>query len=291
VPTELSDAYVLRRKLGDRLRELRQQARLTLNNVADHLGCRDSKVSKIENARLICTPHDLACMCEIYDVDAEERARLEELADRARRAEPPWWRAYGDVITENYAEFLSYETAAVRELEYQTVQIPSLFQTEDYARAVTSRGYASLGEDQIDALVEVRMTRQNIMMRDKSIELVTVITEAALHFEVGGRSVLRAQLRQLLESSELPNVTLLVIPYRAGADGALTGGFTIFQSGDNDLDVGFSESVGGSLIIDDRLGLRRLFRLHRKLTEVALSQAESQRLIAQTLDDVGNEQD
>lgn len=279
-----TDTLVQRRRLAARLRELRAQAGLTLDDVAGHLGCTNSKVSKIERARQVCLPQDLRRMLELYGASAEDQAALEEMAERGRRAEQPWWRVYSDTLTERYAELLSFEAEAQGELDYQTVIIPGLLQTERYARAVTAVGFASLGPDQVDALVEVRMRRQQILAQDAPLEYSCVITEAALHFEVGGPEARLEQLGHLAAAAELPNVTVQVIPYSGGADGTQTGAFTIIQLGHGDPDVAYTESVTGILFEDDARNLRRLNRLYRSLASAALSPDDSLRLITRIRD-------
>jgi transcriptional regulator with XRE-family HTH domain len=274
-----TDTLLQRRRLAARLRELRAQAGLTLDDVAGHLGCTNSKVSKIERARQVCLPQDLRRMLELYDVAPEERAALEELAQRDRKAEQPWWRDYSDTLTERYAEFLSFEAGAQGELEYQTVLIPGLLQTERYALAVTGVGFESAGADQIDALVEVRMRRQQILTQDSPLQYSCVITQAALHFEVGGPQARQEQLAHLAVMADLPNVTIQVIPYSGGADGTQAGAFSIIQLGNGDPDVAFVESVTGSLLVEDPRHLRRLNRLYRSLAGAALPPDESLRLI------------
>jgi transcriptional regulator with XRE-family HTH domain len=274
-----TDTLLQRRRLGSRLRELRTQAGLTLDDVAGHLGCTNSKVSKIENARQVCLPQDLRRMADLYGVSADERAALEEMAARGRASEQPWWRFYSDTMPERYIEFLSFEAEAQAELEYQTVIIPGLLQTERYARAVTAVGFASLGPDQVDALVEVRMRRQLILTQDAPLQYACVITEAALHFQVGGPAARLEQLSHLAASAELPNVTVQIIPYSSGADGTQTGAFTIIQLGESDPDVAFTESVTGSLLVEDARHLRRLNRLYHSLASAALPPDESLQLI------------
>ena len=276
-----TDTLLQRRRLAARLRELRAGAGLTLDDVAGHLGCTNSKISKIENARQVCLPQDLRRMADLYGVAADERAVLEELAARGRSSEQPWWRAYSDTVPERYAEFLGFESEAQGELEYQTVIIPGLLQTEPYARAVTAVGFASLGPDQVDALVEVRMRRQRILTQDAPLQYACVITEAALHFRVGGPAARREQLAHLAACAELPNVTIQVIPYAAGADGTQTGAFSIIQLGDGDPDVAFAESVSGSFLIEDARHLRRLHRLYRSLASAALPPGDSVHMITQ----------
>jgi hypothetical protein len=56
-----------------------------------------------------------------------------------------------------------------------------------------------------------------------------VLDEAALRRPIGGRTVLRAQIVHLLEVSELPNVTLQVMPYSSGGHAAAGGPFTILR--------------------------------------------------------------
>jgi len=84
-----TDTLVQRRRLAARLRELRAQAGLTLDDVAGHLGCTNSKVSKIERARQVCMPADLRRMLELYGASAEDQAAREEMPERGRKAEQP----------------------------------------------------------------------------------------------------------------------------------------------------------------------------------------------------------
>lgn len=217
---------------------------------------------------------------ELYEVDGEKRAELTELMTRSMQRIPPWWQAYADVISANYAEFLAYEAEAVRCFEYQPLLIPGLLQTEDYARAITGPGFAVLGPGQVDSLTEVRVRRQDRLRDDAPVILDAVVTEAALRLQVGGRDVMRAQLRHLMEIAAQENVTFRVIPFEAGENGAGTGAFTLFSSGqENDADVAFMESAEATTIRDDVLALRRLIRLFRNLSSAALPEHETVKLV------------
>ncbi|RCG17912.1 XRE family transcriptional regulator [Sphaerisporangium album] len=275
-----SSPLTARRKLGAELRRLRDLAGLTADQVGEQIGCHGSKISRIETAKRTCTLSDFRRLMELYEVDDKRRAELEELCKHGRQKTPPWWHAYGDVISANYAEFLAYEADAVESREYQTVFLPGLLQTEDYARAVTAVGFAALGPDQVDSLVEVRMARQRRLQEDDPLSITAVVTQAALRFRVGGADVQRAQLDHLLAISALDNVCLRVIPFEQGENGTYTGAFTIFSFPDEaDSDVGFAESVAGSTFMDDPRDLRRLNRLFANLSRAALSAEDSLKLI------------
>ncbi|WKX70060.1 helix-turn-helix transcriptional regulator [Streptomyces sp. XD-27] len=269
-----------RRKLGAELRILRDRSGLTTEEVGAHLNCHNSKISRIELAKRTCTRKDFAGLMELYEVDEAKRAELSELLTRAMQRIPLWWQAYADVISATYAEFLAYESEAVRCWEYQPLLIPGLLQTQGYARAITGPGFAALGPDQVDSLVEVRMRRQERLRDEETLTLDALVTEAALRLQVGGPKTIRAQLRHLVEVASLPNVTFRVIPFEAGENGASTGAFTLFSDGkENEGDVAFMESAEATTFRDDALALRRLNRLFRNLSAAALSEHDTLKLV------------
>lgn len=269
-----------RRKLGDELRLLRDRAAMTTEEVGRHLGCHNSKVSRMENAKRACGKQDFDRLMELYEVEGEKLAELTALMLKGRQRVPPWWDAYRDVISAHYAEFLAYEAEAVACYDYQPLFVPGLLQTADYARAVTAVGFAALGPDQVDALVEVRMRRQERLREEEPLTVECIVTEASLRFQVGGPQAMRAQLRHLREIAALPNVSFLVLPFAAGENGIGTGSFTLFSNErDTDVEVSFTESADFNRFKDDPLTLRRLHRLFRNLSASALPAGESLELV------------
>ncbi|MFP8942675.1 helix-turn-helix domain-containing protein [Streptomyces fenghuangensis] len=266
-----------RRRLGSELRKLRDRHGLTAEEVGGHLNCHISKVSRLELGKRACSKKDFDSLMDLYEVDDVRREELRQLMLRGNQRVPPWWQAYNDVLSANYAEFLSYEAEATHCREHQPLFIPGLAQTADYARAVTDNGIAALGPDQVDVLVEVRMRRQERLRGKDPLRVDLLITEAALRLQVGGPQVMIAQLDHLLSVSALENVSLRVIPFTAGERGASTGAFTLFTLGDDsDADVVFTESAGARTgFRDDPLSLRRLTRLFGNLSAAALSADDS----------------
>ncbi|MFJ2444553.1 helix-turn-helix domain-containing protein [Streptomyces sp. NPDC087658] len=270
-----------RRKLGAALRMLRDQHALTTEEVGAHLNCHNSKVSRIENAKRACTKKDFDGLMDLFGVEEPRLSELKALMIKGRQRVPPWWYAFNDVISANYAEFLAYEAEAVHCFEFQPLLIPGPLQTSDYARAVTSIGFTALGPDQVDSLVEVRMQRQERLREEEPLIMDAVVTEAALHLLVGGTQVMRGQLRHLIKVSTLDNVRFRVIPFHAGEKGASTGAFLLFASGrDIEAEVAFIESAENTTAYqDDPLTLKRLSRLFRNLSDAALSEDDSRELV------------
>jgi hypothetical protein len=76
------------------------------------------------------------------------------------------------------------------------------------------------------------MARQAILTKPDPPQLISILDEAVLHREVGGRAVMARQLRQLIEAATTQsNVTVLVIPFTAGAHAAVEGSFVIIEFG------------------------------------------------------------
>ncbi|WP_404868462.1 helix-turn-helix domain-containing protein [Kitasatospora griseola] len=278
-----SSPATARKQFGADIRRRRDDRDLTAADVAVPLGCSVSKVTRIETGQRSATAEDFNILMEIFEVPDQERSHLEALFKRGRKRTSMWWDSYADVLSSRYVEFIRYEHEAVSVFDYQIVYVPSLLQTEDYARAVTAVGFAALGPDQIDSLVEVKMRRQHRIHEDEPLRFRGVITQAALEFHVGGPAVQASQLGHLRTMMSLPNVDLRVIPFSKGEEGTLTGAFSTFTNeGPDAPEAAFAEHVTGSVFVDDALGLRRLHRLSNYLAEAALSVDESLELIEQT---------
>ncbi|MFJ1707175.1 helix-turn-helix domain-containing protein [Kitasatospora sp. NPDC088346] len=278
-----SSPTAARKAFGADIRRRRDDRDLTAAEVAVVIGCSTSKVTRIETGQRSANPDDFEALMDLFQVPDTDRTHLEALFKRGRKRTTMWWDAYGDVLSSKYVEFIRYEHEAAGVFDYQVVYVPALLQTEEYARAVTGVGFAALGPDQIDSLVEVKMRRQRRIHEDEDLRFSGVITQAALEFHVGGRVVQAAQLRHLRAMMELPNIDLRVIPFSKGADGTQTGAFSTFTNeGQESPEAAFAEAVTGTVFVDDALGLRRLHRLSTYLAGAALSADESLDLIEQT---------
>lgn len=80
--------------------------------------------------------------------------------------------------------------------------------------------------DEAARAAELRLARQVRLTGDDPVHLDAVINEGALRRVVGGSDVMRDQLRQLVETSDLPNVVVRVLPFDAGAHPGVDGSCT-----------------------------------------------------------------
>jgi transcriptional regulator with XRE-family HTH domain len=272
---------VRRRELGARLRALRVESGLTVEDVAGRMEVSPAKISRIETAARGVSLADVRFLCELYGVSATDRDRLLSLTRESRRRS--WWQQYG--LDESVATYIGLEDAAVAIQQYETSLVPPLLQTEDYARAVTAGAGPWLSEEKVEELVATRMTRQALLAPDRTMELWAILDEAALHRTVGGARVMRVQLDQLAERSRSPRVTVQVIPLEAGAHPGMDSAFAVLQL-ESVSDVVYVEGLMGYFFLQNQGDVVRYRRAFEQLRAVALSPSDSRdrmRSVAATL--------
>ncbi len=273
---EVRSPTVRRRELGNRLRGLRDERGLSVAQVADELMCSPSKVSRMETGQRGTTLRDVRDLCKIYGVtDEDEIARLMNLAREGKQQ--GWWQPYE--LT--FATYVGLEEAAISTKYYQSIVIPGLMQTPDYARAMHEAAVPKLDPDRIGELVGVRLTRQKLLDRDPPLNISAIIDEAALHRVVGGATTMRAQLERLIELAQLPNVTIRIIPFSAGAHMAMDSTFRILDFDGSVSDVVYVEGLVGYFYLDRVQDVERYEQVFESLSQISLTSQESVELIAQ----------
>ncbi len=184
---------------------------LTGDEVAERLTWSTAKVSRIENARTGAKISDVHRLLDLYEIDDGRRGDLISLAHDA--AERDWWEDYRD-LPSPLADFIALESEASAVREWGSTVFPGLLQTESYARHVIGgwSALATLPPQELERRVEVRMRRQELLRRANPLELSVVMDEAVLQRRIGDRKVMREQLEHLCGMTELPNVTVHILP-------------------------------------------------------------------------------
>jgi transcriptional regulator with XRE-family HTH domain len=219
------------RRLRRELRRLRDRAGLIAEDVAAKLGWHRSKIIRIELGHSRVTLNDVRDLLTLYKASEEERESLMALARQARQK--GWWSAYGDVLPDDYVGFeAEAETISV----YESLYVPGLLQTEEYARAIIRAGRSTADPDEIDRRVAARSARKTLLSRDDPPKLWIVLDEAAVRRVVGGPDVMRAQVARLIEACSKPTIEIQILPFVAGAHAAMGGPFTILDYADPVLD-------------------------------------------------------
>ncbi|MER7764630.1 helix-turn-helix transcriptional regulator [Streptomyces sp. NPDC097619] len=284
---------VRRRQLGEELRALRDRCGLTSGEAAGLLGWHQSKISRIETGRSGVKPGDVGLLLDAYGVTGvRERALLEALAASAASTGPggggadrQWWHEYRGLLPQEYRDFISLEAGAKAARTVELSVVPGLLQTPAYARAVTRAALGGLPEPKVDALVDVRMTRQAVLRADPPLELSAVLDEAVLRRQIGGPEVMEGQLRHLAEVSRLPQVSLQVLPFSVGGHLGLTGPFVIFSFPNiADLDVVVLDHLTSSLYLERKEDIEAYGAAFRTIQAHALPPRDSSDLISRIAD-------
>jgi len=266
---------VLRILLGAQLRSLREARGITRDQAGYAIRASDSKISRLELGRVSFRERDVADLLTLYGVhDAEEREKALGLARRA--SANGWWHNYNDILPRWFESYIGLEEAASRIRAYEVQFVPGLLQTEGYARAVTLLGHNGAAEAEVERRVEMRMKRQELLRSDHAPHLWAVVDEAVVRRPLGGRDVMREQLRYLIDLCELPNVTLQIVPFARGGHAAAGGPFSILRFAEPDLpDIVYLEQLTSALYLDKRDDIERYLTVMEQLCVEAESVADT----------------
>ena len=263
---EVRSPTVRRRELGALLRALRNKKGLTVEQVAEHLLCSQSKVSRMETGHGVATARDIRDLCELYEVtDERERDRMTALAREGKRR--GWWQSY-DL---DYGTFVGLEAEAIAISDFQSSVVPGLLQTAEYARAGHEAYLPRLGSEQIEQNIEAKLKRQSLLTQPSPPTFAVVMDEAVLHRVVGGPRVMGAQLDRLIEAADLPNVVVQVIPFAVGYHPGLESNFNILDLPAPAPSVVFVEGLAGSMYFERPEDLKRYREVFERLQTIALS--------------------
>jgi transcriptional regulator with XRE-family HTH domain len=266
---------VRERRLARALRHLREEAHLTIEDVAEKLEISASTVSRMETAQVGVRPRDLRFLLDMYQVSEAERDQLLQIA-RERRQQR-WWREYADLANIHFA---GLEADASIIWQYSTQLIPGLLQTEAYARAVLQAIRLDAKPGDIERRLELRIHRQELLASEHPPEYWVVLDEAVMRRQVGGPAVMAEQLGELIEAAKRPNVTLQVLPFTSGEHAGMDGEFTIFHYRESaDPDVVYIENTGSDLYLEAPEVTRRYNKIFDHLRAAAQNPGESIRTL------------
>jgi transcriptional regulator with XRE-family HTH domain len=279
---------VRRRRLAAELRRLRERASLTGDQVAEHMGWSASKVSRLENAHTPPRVPEIRKLLALYG--AEDRtADLIELAREAQTSKG-WWESYSQTLSPEYATLIGLEAEATATMNWAPFIVPGLLQTSDYAREVTNglvEGIAPISPAETRRRVEARLARQQVLTRDNPLQFSAILDESVLFRRFGDRTVMQSQIKRLLALSERANITLRILPLD-GPHPIGTGAFVLLQFDEvHDVthrDVVYLEHLTGGRYVEEEEESFTYRRTFGRLSDLALDEAESQKMIASAHD-------
>lgn len=277
--TRAHSPVVSQRRVLAEIREAREALQLTQKDVAEALDWSTSKLIRIENGTVGLSITDLKALLLHYGIT--DRDRVETYVAMAKTGrEPGWWDQYKRTSRPDFVKFLGLESAAVVLRQYQLHLVPGLLQVPEYTRSLVVQ--ATADPEVQERRIRIRAQRQQ-RLEDPELEHFFILDESVLHRRITDGESWRAQLRHLRDVARKPNVTVQVLPFKAGWVDGMQGSFELLQLSEQANDLFLTlEQPDGDLYFDDVIGAEKanqFIRIFYGLEDAALSPDETPDLI------------
>ncbi|MGW2055907.1 helix-turn-helix domain-containing protein [Streptomyces sp. NPDC001840] len=240
-----------RRQLGFRLLELRKAAGLSAEEAGVKAGMSKATVSRYETGKSNVRWNQVDALCRAYNSSDSEREALVELAKNSRVTEG-WWVPRAGNMPNALSMLIALENEAERIDQFASSVVPGLLQTREYAQAIKATPGYGLSREEVVSFLDTRIQRQTLFDRPAPPTYRVVLDESVIRRSVGGPAVMAGQLEYLLKRLDTPNVTIQVLPFERGVHSAALTGIMILGSADPSLDVIYTESISGSLYLEEQ---------------------------------------
>lgn len=272
----MSSPTAARINLGRVLRELREAADVSREDAARTLGCTVGKISKVETGKTGLRLAEVRELLNLYEAGPAQSELATEFARDASRRDPKrswtsdWARSY-----------IAWEEGAAELREYQAELIPGLLQTEDYARVVAMAAQPGRDPRETDRLVAAKMQRQQSRLnRDDGPLLWVVLNETVFLRQIGSAATWSAQLHQVLDLAEHPNITVQVLPLSSGAHPAMGASWVhVRLRSPADGEMIYSEGAADAAYLDKPHHIEAYTRVWETLISMSLTPPESHTMI------------
>ncbi|WP_196812234.1 helix-turn-helix transcriptional regulator [Nocardia sp. CNY236] len=272
----------------ERLRRRQADLGLIGTKIAKQLGYAPNYWYKIERDRMVLPEDKHVALLDLLEVDGAERKKLLEL--RALAKTRGWWDEYTGLFNAEHTRLWGLEYGAEEISSFESLLIPSLLQTDDYARNLIAGDQVIVRRPEVRRRVQARMKRQERIGGDDPVRLNVVISEAALHQKIGGTDVLRAQLEHLVKVITIHDtVEVLVLPF--SSSGPALGGapFHILDfPGDQAAPLGWHESAVVAEVIEDPTTIETLTAAFGSAAQASLSREDSLARIRDVITQIGS---
>jgi transcriptional regulator with XRE-family HTH domain len=275
------------RRLGRALRQARLSANLDQEEAAAALRCSAAKISRLESGHVSARPLEVVILLGLYGVtDPSECSRLETLAKESPKR--GWWLDYADMLQHGYADQISFEADATHIFTWQSVLIPGLLQTEQYARETIASGLTHMDGDQVAEEVKIRMQRQ-ARISEEGVYFTAILWEPAVREPIWSRSIQRKQLERLASVAQQRNVTIQILPYASLVKLAQCAPFSAYGFGaEPNIEAVTVGNLNSTSVFEDEQDLSAYSLAFAQLRSAAKSPDDSLELIKQNIGKLGN---
>jgi transcriptional regulator with XRE-family HTH domain len=277
-------ATVRQRRLGAELRRLRQQADLTTAQAGVLDGSSQPRISSIESGRYAVGADRVRALARSYSCTDE--AYIDALTEMTGGRTRGWWDEYRDMLPPDTIDLAELEHHATSMRTASVIHLPGLLQTRAHAHAVISDVVPPFAPYEVEHRVSYRIKRQVVLHGESPTPLTAVIHEAGLRMGFGGPQVARAQLKHLLDVSELEHVTILVIPFGAGTFPSAGTGIYYMAGVVTALDTVQLDTDHGATFLDAQPQLVKYRTILARMEGGSLKPRESRDLIRRVAADL-----
>ncbi|WP_416973650.1 helix-turn-helix domain-containing protein [Streptomyces sp. 4F14] len=260
-----------RERFREVIKELREGRGLSFRELARQLGWDQSLLSRLESGATIGSPQ-VAMGLDTFYGTTPFILTLWELAAADKKQFRPQYRPY-----------MEYEAKAVALSKFCLTRLPGLLQTETYAREALAAG-GFVGEE-LEQQVEARIGRQSILEGEDPPVFRAVLSEASLRNSLRDPAAWREQLERLVEASDLPNVTIRVLPFGTGLHGLNTTDVMFLRLLDGRI-VAYTENDLDGDLVEETSKAEYLLRAYDAVCDLAQTPAESRAFILRLLEEV-----
>lgn len=264
-------------RLGAELRKLRERAGLTGREAARAAGIAETKVSAMEAARVGVSAERVRHLAGHYACD--DATLVDALVDMASEHHRGWWEEYRGLVPAGYLEMAELEHHAACLRTFQSTHIPGLMQTEAQVRALLTPSAPKLSDEELERRVRFRIARQQFFVSTPRAPYEAVIHEAALRIRAGDRQVARAQLLHILDRSELPHVTVRVVPFDVDGFAGINHPMLYADGSHSQLDTVYLDTPHGGEFVHAEAQLSRCRGILGMVEHSALGVIESKDFI------------
>ncbi|MFE4056116.1 helix-turn-helix domain-containing protein [Streptomyces sp. NPDC059096] len=255
--------------LGAQVAVFRRAAGHTQKSLAELVNLDEETIRSVEGGRRPLKEELAARLDELLDTKGALTAGLANLPESDQF--PLWAEQYVD-----------HEQEAIAISSYENQLVPGLLQTKPYAEAVFRNRIPAFDKEEIETKTNARMDRQGILHCKDGPTVSFVIWEPVLGLPLGDREVHRSQLGHLRACTELPGVSLQIIPLDRGKHAGLDGPFVVLETPDHQH-LAYAESQRGSHWVSDPDEVSIMARNYAMLRSQALTPEESKGLLDRLL--------
>ncbi len=279
---EAATPTVARRRIRLALREARETAGLTQQQVADEMDWSLSKVIRIENGEVTIAPNDLRPLLGFLGI--RDKSVVSGLLIDARiartRQRQSWWQTspYREVLTDHLRKLIEYECEASRIRYFSIYFIPGTLQLPEYADALMALYGEELPAERNRLMLDARQRRrQALLSRLDVVEVFVLLDESVLMRPIGGERIFADQLRELHDLAAAGKIKLRMVPYALTTPVTNNATFELLSLGENDSEGLLLYRESG--LTDEAIETTSLTQRHRdrydKVWRLALNETDT----------------